>query len=451
VERALDGAIDHNLAGMVAQLASPQQRQRIAALAETMEMEGDGVHAVGHPPRSRLLQLRSDLAAAASGGTDGDGRLAAKLAARAFTAVQEEVAAGLDHRQGAPLAGLASGMVHRVELPARFDLAGGWSDTPPYCLERPARVLNMAIALDGALPIGVEVVTLPEPRWVLQLEHGPERVIADPAALVRAPGLADPHLLLISALALTGCGSAAGITQGMRVRTWSRVPRGSGLGASSILGAALLTALQRSAGRADDPYTVSGLVLALEQRMTTGGGWQDQIGGLFPGVKCITSQPIRPLRLAVEQVPLIAGIRQALERRLVIAFTGQERLAKNVLQIVVGRYLQRDRRVIGAIARLVELAGEGRRCLALGDLDGLGRVLRETWHAHQQLDPHCSNPAVDELMDAVDDLACGAKLAGAGGGGFIGILAKDPEAAQRIAAIIARRPGVKTYGWSLVE
>jgi hypothetical protein len=67
------------------------------------------------------------------------------------------------------------------------------------------------------------------------------------------------------------------------------------------------------------------------------------------------------------------------------------------------------------------------------------------------IDLHCSNPAVDELMDAVDDLACGAKPAGAGGGGFIGILAKDPEAAQRIAAIIAHRPGVKTYGWSLVE
>ena len=161
--------------------------------------------------------------------------------------------------------------------------------------------------------------------------------------------------------------------------------------------------------------------------------------------------PTHPLRIAVEQVPLIAGVRQELEERLVITFTGQERLAKNVLQIVVARYLQRDRRVLGAITRLVELAGEGQRCLALGDLDGLGRVLRETWHAHQQLDPHCSNPAVDDLIAAVADLSCGAKLAGAGGGGFMGILAKDAAAARRIAMILDAKPGVRTYRWSLVE
>ena len=51
-----------------------------------------------------------------------------------------------------------------VELPLRFDFAGGWSDTPPYSLERPARVLNMAIILDGKCPVGVDVKVGTKPK-----------------------------------------------------------------------------------------------------------------------------------------------------------------------------------------------------------------------------------------------------------------------------------------------
>ena len=54
-----------------------------------------------------------------------------------------------------------------------------------------------------------------------------------------------------------------------------------------------------------------------------------------------------------------------------------------------------------------------------GFVAALGALLREVWALHQQLDPHCSNPAVDAIFRVVDDLAAGYKLAGAGGGGFM--------------------------------
>ena len=85
-----------------------------------------------------------------------------------------------------------------------------------------------------------------------------------------------------------------------------------------------------------------------------------------------------------------------------------------------------------AIEGLVWLAHEARKALTMGNLDELGRVLRKVSSLHQQLDPHCSNPAVDAIFRDVDGLASGYKLAGAGGGGFMGVLAKDPEAAGRI-------------------
>ena len=234
------------------------------------------------------------------------------------------------------------------------------------------------------------------------------------------------------------------------MRTHTGVPKGSGLGTSSILGAALVSALQKLAGRRCDAEPVSELVLVLEQRITTGGGWQDQVGGLMPGVKCITSAPVQPMRLVIEPVPLLRETAVELESRLVIAYTGLDRLAKNVLQIVVGRYLRRERRALNAVRRLVELADEGREALVLGRLDDVGRVMEEVWRVHQELDPHCSNAGVDAMFDKVADLASGWKLAGAGGGGFMGVLGKDPEAAERIRRTLAGLgAGVKVYDWRL--
>jgi fucokinase len=127
-----------------------------------------------------------------------------------------------------------------------------------------------------------------------------------------------------------------------------------------------------------------------------------------------------------------------------------DRLAKNVLQIINRRYLQRDERALSAIERLVELADEGRQAVALGKLEDLGAVLGEAWRVHHQLDPHCSNLEVDAVFRAVEDWSCGGKLAGAGGGGFLGVMAKDEIAADRMRDCLSTMgSGVRVYDWSL--
>ncbi len=182
--------------------------------------------------------------------------------------------------------------------------------------------------------------------------------------------------------------------------------------------------------------------------MTTGGGWQDQVGGLVPGVKLTSSRPSRPLAVQVRPVPLLPATAAALEARLVIVDTGLQRVAKNVLERVVGRYLRRERGVLTGIARLVELAEEGAEVLARGAVDPLGAIMDEVWAIHQTLDPHCSTPAIDALFRAVEDLSLGGKLAGAGGGGFAGFLAKDGEAARRMVALLEAR-GCACRPWRL--
>lgn len=440
VLRTIDGGLERNVEALGLQVRAGASRNELAGFAGQMR---PGVRM----PESRRLQMGADLLHAA--GREAE---SASCAAAAFRAVQDEVTAAVRAVTADPVRGVAAGTCASVSLPVRFDVAGGWSDTPPYCIERPARVLNMAVTLDGGLPVGAHVEALADARWELVLEDagGQSAVLRTGDALESPAGLRDAFALLRTALVLCGYGSGTSISQGVRVRTWARVPRGSGLGTSSILAAALVSALQQTAGRPSDPGTVIDLVLVLEQRLTTGGGWQDQVGGLVPGIKLVSSVPVVPLRPRVETVPVLPSVIGELEARFVIAFTGIERLAKNVLQIVVGRYLRRDGRVLAAIGELVALADEGRRCFALGDLDGLGRIMGRAWDVHQVLDPHCSNADVDSIFHRVSDLAVGAKLAGAGGGGFLGVMAKDERAAQRVRRELARLgKGVRVYDWSL--
>src|SRR5207249_2364833 len=60
---------------------------------------------------------------------------------------------------------------------------------------------------------------------------------------------------------------------GVDLTIFSALPKGSGLGASSILGAAVLACLARLSGETLTPEQLIARTSLLEQRMTTSGGW----------------------------------------------------------------------------------------------------------------------------------------------------------------------------------
>ena len=84
------------------------------------------------------------------------------------------------------------------------------------------------------------------------------------------------------------------------------MPLGSGLGTSSILAGTVLAALGKAMGRTYSPTSLCHLVLIVEQMLTTGGGWQDQVGGLWPGVK--TSWCASALPVVVRVFPIAPGL-----------------------------------------------------------------------------------------------------------------------------------------------
>jgi galactokinase/mevalonate kinase-like predicted kinase len=87
-----------------------------------------------------------------------------------------------------------------------------------------------------------------------------------------------------------------------------------------------------------------------------------------------------------------------------------------------------------------------------GNFDAYGRLIGKTWEQNKAIDPGTNPPAVEEIISLIKDYALGYKLPGAGGGGYLYIIAKDPEAAghiQRILSTTSRHPNARFVEMSL--
>jgi galactokinase/mevalonate kinase-like predicted kinase len=70
------------------------------------------------------------------------------------------------------------------------------------------------------------------------------------------------------------------------------------------------------------------------------------------------------------------------------------------------------------------------------DFQEYGRLIGKTWQQNQRMDSGTNPESVQRITQLVDDLCLGYKLPGAGGGGYLYMVAKDPEAAARIKQIL---------------
>jgi galactokinase/mevalonate kinase-like predicted kinase len=336
--------------------------------------------------------------------------------------------------------------------PVRMDFGGGWTDTPPYTLREGGRVCNVAIDLNGQPPIQVfcRPVAEPEIRFhSIDLGEG-ERVTSF-TALEDYRNPLVPFALPRAALCILGFTQAnhpgktladvlGEIGGGVEVTLLAAVPKGSGLGTSSILGAVLLAALERFFGVFDERHINTGelyrQVLQMEQMLTTGGGWQDQIGGVAGGIKYAVSPPgLRP-DLAVYQLdPWLFEAPEAVGR-YTLFYTGATRLARNILEEVVDGYNSMNPASLFTVRRIGALADAAREAFALRDIERFAWVVRESWKQNRLIHPSTTNAEIDAMLaaDGVTGNYQAMKLLGAGGGGYAFFVSPDAAAAARLRA-----------------
>lgn len=364
--------------------------------------------------------------------------------AEAFTCIQDAVRAGANVQgEQAPRPWQFEQV--RVSAPARIDLGGGWSDTPPFCFDWGGTVLNCALEIDGTYPIETEIRRIDEP--VIRSVAGGEQTSIEyrRAEELRAP--CEPgsvYAIPRAALYLHGIPVAGEPLEdtlrqlggGIEIRCRVQLPIGSGLGTSSILGATVVRALAVMSGRQLDDHALSESVIQLEQHMTTGGGWQDQAGGIFPGAKLLITGPGLRQYIRVQPVPWSGQRRAEFCAQMVLYNTGLQRMAKDLLRQVVARYLARETATVQVLHSIKTLAVEMSYAMVEGDWKHLGELLDRHWQLNQVLDPNTANAPINAVLDRARPYIFGAKLAGAGGGGFLMLLARDPEAAAELRTVL---------------
>ena len=334
--------------------------------------------------------------------------------------------------------------------PVRIDIAGGWTDTPPYCLMEGGNVINFAIELNGQPPLQTFVRPSKEPRIVLRsIDLGAVEVVETNEQLMDFMHVGSPFSIPKAALVLAGFGSVVGALQsptlkqqletfgsGIELTLLSAVPAGSGLGTSSILASTVLGAVSDFCGLAWDKNEIGRRTLILEQMLTTGGGWQDQFGGVLGGVKLLQTNSGFDQSPQVRWLPNDLWLQPEYRPCHLLYYTGITRTAKQILAEIVRRMFLNHGGELRLLREMKEHTMEMYEAIQRNDFVRMGQLIRKTWQQNQQLDSGTNPEAVAALTSLVDDLCLGYKLPGAGGGGYLYMIAKDPEAAARIKQIL---------------
>jgi galactokinase/mevalonate kinase-like predicted kinase len=311
-------------------------------------------------------------------------------------------------------------------------------------------VTNIAANLNGQPPIQVFVRPTTERHVrIHSIDLGLSETITTIAGIQDFRNPASPFALPKAALCLLGLvgqdeadGSIDArleeVGSGMEITLLSAVPKGSGLGTSSILGGVILAALQRFFAlptSLDDLYLQ---VLEMEQMLTTGGGWQDQIGGLAGGVKFIESKHgLKPAPVVYQLDPWLFE-NGAPTSCMTLFYTGVTRLAKNILQEVVDQVNDNTPAYIFTHDYLKELAATARVAIARRDLATVAEVIAGSWNANKLIHPSTTNDEVEAIIQATRQHFRGMKLLGAGGGGFALFISETPQDADHLRGILTR-------------
>ena len=328
--------------------------------------------------------------------------------------------------------------------PVRIDIAGGWTDTPPYCLMEGGNVINFAIELNGQPPLQTFVRPSKEPRIVLRsIDLGAVEVVETNEQLKDFMHVGSPFSIPKAALVLAGFGGTSSLCSqleafgsGIELTLLSAVPAGSGLGTSSILAATVLGAVSDFCGLAWDKNEIGRRTLILEQMLTTGGGWQDQFGGVLGGVKLLQTGSGFDQSPQVRWLPTDLWLQPEYRSCHLLYYTGITRTAKQILAEIVRRMFLNHGGELRLLREMKEHTMEMYEAIQRNDFVRMGQLMRKTWQQNQQLDSGTSPEAVAALTTLIDDLCLGYKLPGAGGGGYLYMIAKDPEAAARIKQLL---------------
>ena len=374
---------------------------------------------------------------------------------KAFSLLRQGLTEQVLSEQPSPRMSVYSDQIVWGRSPVRVDIAGGWTDTPPYCLMEGGNVVNFALELNGQPPLQAYVRPCKEPHIILRsIDLGAMEVVNTYEELLDYQKVGSPFSIPKAALVLAGFRPSSydlrssslkaqleAFGCGIELTLLSAIPAGSGLGTSSVLAATVLGTLNDFCGLAWDKNEIGYRTLVLEQLLTTGGGWQDQFGGILQGVKLLQTERGFEQNPTVRWLPNDLFTQPEYRQCHLLYYTGITRTAKKILAEIVRRMFLNQRDELRLLRKMKQHAMDMYEAIQRAEFQQMGMLVRKTWQQNQLIDSGTNPPEVEAITRQIDDLCLGYKLGGAGGGGYLYMVAKDPEAAARIKqTLLQNRP-----------
>jgi len=312
-----------------------------------------------------------------------------------------------------------TGAKFRAKAPLRLGLAGGGTDVAPYSDEFGGTVLNATISLFAHCT----VEELPGNRVLFEALDMDLRYEAE--AITPLP-TNHPLGLVAQVYNRIVANYCDGRPFGVRISTYADVPPGSGLGSSSTLVVAIVTALSELQRLPLGEYEIAHLAYEVERiDLGLAGGKQDQYASTFGGFNFMEFYArdrviINPLRMRSSAVA-------ELEASLVLFYTGRSRSSASIIDEQMANVRSGNAKSLEAMHALKEQARRMKEALLLGNFTEFGEQLRLGWTSKRSIAHNVTNDHIDEVLAAaVEAGAYGGKVSGAGGGGFI-MISVPPE------------------------
>ncbi len=214
------------------------------------------------------------------------------------------------------------------------------------------------------------------------------------------------------------------LTRNLEITSMADVPAGTGMGSSGSYLVALLAALH-CLKRDSTPRTALAeeacyIEIELARHPV---GKQDQYVAACGGVNSYEIDSAGRVTMTPLDIPQYMV--EELESSLCLFYTGQTRLSDQILSQQNSDTECGNAAVIDSLHRTKELGYRIKEALERGDLSGFGTLLDEHWQNKKARSRQISDGRIDRAYaTARSNGALGGKLIGAGGGGFLLLLAE---------------------------
>jgi len=312
----------------------------------------------------------------------------------------------------------------RVLAPNRVDLAGGTLDIFPLYL-----FLEEAMTVNAAISVRSIVEVRPYRRGVARLQSGNYgmSVLASDTHGIPVAG----KLGLLSR-ALRHFPAVSGVEIVVR----NEAPVGSGIGASSALLVALMTAMGRWTGTTRRWEETAHAAMEIEASHLKGlAGRQDHVAALRGGIQGIR---FLPGRIEALRLPPGGAAGRMLRALGFLAHSGIAHRSSDANWRMIRGAIEGDRSVLRKFRGIAAVARDAWSAVSAADPDALGAAVAAEWKIRRTLAAGVSPRKVEELLAdrRFRGMVSGAKLCGAGNGGMLFGMLRDAGDRSSIESIL---------------